>query len=353
MASPTAREQLWDLLAGGPMLHAVAIVARLGIPDLLATGPRTAAALAKVTKSNEDALYRLLRALASTGVLSEQPRRRFSLTALSHLLRTDVPGSMRPVAVLAGERHRRAWYDLEHCVRTGRPAFEHLYGQSFYDWLATDRAASLRFDAAMRLTSEALVDEVLPAYDFSRASRVVDIGGGSGTLIAAILAANPGVTGVLLEAPPIATEARRRLREAGLARRCRVIAGDFTQSVPSEGDLYILSFVLHNWDDRRAVAILRNCAEAMTADARVLIVESIVPTGLEPSPAKVHDLEMLVFMPGGRERTRLEYRELLAAAGLRLSEVIGTRTSASLIVAAAKSGGRTSARLSKPMRLRR
>jgi SAM-dependent methyltransferase len=325
------------MLGGAPILHAIAAVSQLAIPDLLASGPRTAADLAAATGSHEDALYRLLRALASAGVLAERPGRRFALTPISQLLRTGVPGSMRSVAVLAGEQWRRAWYDLPHAVRTGRPAFDRVHGASFYDWLSTDRDAYRRFDEVQQYKWATLLEEVVPAYDFSGASLVVDVGGGSGTLIGAILAANPEQSGVLLEAPLIATEARRRLRAAGLARRCRVIAGDFARSVPSGGDLYILAFVLHNWDDRAAVRILRNCRRAMTPGGRVLVIEGIVPQGPRPSPAKVRDLEMLVFAPGGRERTRREYRALLEAAGLRLSRVIATSTSARLIVAAAAS----------------
>jgi hypothetical protein len=154
-------------------------------------------------------------------------------------------------------------------------------------------------------------------------------------LIEAILAGNPEGSGVLLEAAVMATEARRRLRAAGLGGRCRVVAGDFIRSVPGGGDLYVLAFVLHNWDDATAVRILDNCRRGMAAGGRVLVVESIVPGGPGPSSAKVHDLEMLVFMPGGRERTRPEYCELFAAAGLKLSRVITTRTSASLLVAVA------------------
>jgi SAM-dependent methyltransferase len=330
-----AREELSDLLGGGPILHAIALASQLSIPDLLASRPRTAADLAQATGSHEDALYRVLRALASAGVLAERTGRRFALTPISQLLRTGVPGSMRSVAILAGEPWRRAWYDLPHAVRTGRPAFDRGHGASFYDWISTDRGAYRRFDEVQRYKWEALLEEVLRAYDFSQASRIVDVGGGSGTLIEAILAGNPEQTGVLVEAPVIATEARRRLRAAGLQRRCRVIAGDAVRAVPGDGDLYILAFVLHNWDDRAAVRILRNCRRAMTAGARVLVIESILPEDLQPSPAKLGDLEMLVFMAGGRERTRREYRALLESADLRLSRVIGTRTSASLIVAVA------------------
>jgi SAM-dependent methyltransferase len=335
-ASPPAREELSDLLGGGPIIHAIALASQLAIPDLLAAGPRTAADLAQATGSHEDALYRVLRALASAGVLAERTRRRFALTPISQLLRTGVPGSMRSVAILAGEPWRQAWYELPHAVRTGRPAFDRGHGASFYDWLSTDREAARRFDEVQQYKWEALLEEVLRAYDFSHASRIVDVGGGSGTLIEAILAANPEQSGVLVEAPVIAAEARRRLHAVGLGRRCRVTAGDFARSVPSGGDLYVLAFVLHNWGDRAAVRILRNCRRAMPAGGRVLVVESILPEHLRPSPVKLGDLEMLVFMAGGRERTRREYRSLLEAAGLRLTRVIPTRTSASLLVTAAK-----------------
>lgn len=328
-----AREDLWDLLSGGPTLHAIALASRLGIPDHLAGGPRTAAQLALATRSNEDALYRLLRALASVGVFAERAGRHFAQTPISRLLRTDVPGSMRSLALLAGERWRRAWYDLDYAVRTGRPAFERLYGSSFYEWLKGEPAAARRFEDAQRYKWETLRDVIVDAYDFSNASQIVDVGGGSGMLIEAILARATNATGALLETPVIAAEARRRMRTAGLSRRCRVVEGDFIRSVPGGGDVYILSFVLHNWDDRRAVRILRNCRRAMADGGRVLMVESLVPASRSPSPAKIHDLEMLVFMPGGRERTRVEYRALLAAAGLKLSRVVPTGSSASVLVA--------------------
>ena len=338
-ASPQARDELWELLGGAPILHAIAVAARLEIPDLLARGPRTTVALAQATGSHEDALYRLLRALASARVFAERPGRRFALTPISRLLRTGVPGSMHAIAVLAGERWGTAWYGLPDAVRTGRPAFERVHGESFYDWLATDRGAARRFDEVMRYTWEALREEVVAAHDFSDASCIVDVGGGSGLLVETILARNAAATAVLLETPAIAAEARRRLRAAGLGRRCRVVSGDFLRSVPSGGDVYVLAFVLHNWDDRRAVRILRNCRRAMAAGGRVLVVESVVPPGRGPSVTKVHDLEMLVFMPGGRERTRAEFRELLAAAGLRLSRVTATRTSVSVLTADSSSAG--------------
>jgi hypothetical protein len=238
---------------------------------------------------------------------------------------------MRPLAVLAGDPWRRAWYDLPHAVRTGRSAFEHAYGASFHDWLAANGDAARRFDGAMRHTWEALAGDVLLAFDFSGFDRIVDVGGGSGSLLAAILGRNQLPSGVLLDVPAIAAEARERMSAAGLGARCQVVGGDFLTAVPGGGDLYILAFVLHNWDDERAIRILGNCRRAMTAGGRVLIVETIVPDDLRPSPAKIHDLEMLVFMPGGRERTRAEYGGLVEEAGLRLQRVIATRSSAGLI----------------------
>ena len=220
------------------------------------------------------------------GVFAERSGRRFALTPISRLLRNGAPGSMRSIAVLAGEEWARAWYDLPHAVRTGRPAFEHAFGTSFYDWLAGERGAARRFDEAMRYKWETLREEVVAAYDFSEASRIVDVGGGSGSLIEAILDQNVDATGVLLETPAVAAEARRRLRAAGLHRRCSVVAGDFLRSVPSGGDLYILAYVLHNWDDRHAVRILRNCRRAMAAGGRLLVVESLLPPGRRPSPGE-------------------------------------------------------------------
>jgi SAM-dependent methyltransferase len=335
-AETGAREELWDLLGSTPVLHGIALVSRLTIPDLLADGPRTAESLAEKTGSHEDSLYRLLRALASAKVFAEGPGRRFALTPISELLRSRVPGSMRPIAVLAGERWGRAWYELPNVVRTGRPGFDRVHGASFFDWLAAEPAASRRFDEALEYTWETLGEQIADAYDFSAAHLVVDVGGGSGMLLESILERNPGATGLLLETSTVASRARRRLRASGLGRRCRVVAGDFFSSVPGGGDLYVLAFVLHNWDDRRAARILRTCRRAMEPGARLLIVESVVPAGTGPSTAKLHDLEMLVFMPGGRERTRAEYRALLEAAGLRLSRLVATPSSASILVATAR-----------------
>jgi SAM-dependent methyltransferase len=316
------REELSSLLAGAPILHAIALVSDLSIPDLLAGGPRTAADLAEATGSHEDSLYRVLRALASAGVLAEERDGTFALTPISQLLRTDVPDSLHAVAVLAGEPWRRAWYDLPHAVRTGQPAFGRGDGAAFYDSLAKDPVASRRFDDAMRLKWETLAGEVLRAYDFSHASQIVDVGGGSGMLLEAILDAHPRAAGVLFETQAMGIEARGRRRAA---------TGDFFDAVPNGGDLYVLAFVLHNWDDDAAVTILRNCRRAMADGGRVIVIESIVPDDPCPSAAKIHDLEMLVFMPGGRERTQAEYGALLAEAGLRLGRVIPTRTSASLL----------------------
>jgi len=326
-----ARAELWNILAAGPILHAIALAARLGIPDLLERGPRTADDLARETRSDAESLYRFLRALASEGVLGEMPGRRFGLTPVSRLLTTDAPESMRSVAVLAGERWRMTWYDLEHAVRTGRPAFDRLYGSSFYEWLGQEPEAARRFEEAQRFKWESLREDVVAAHDFSDAARIVDVGGGSGMLLEAILERAPDATGVLVETPVIAAEARRRL-----GPRCEVLAGDFLKAVPEGGDVYVLAFVLHNWDDRRAARILRNCRRAMKPGGRVLVVETILPSGRRPSPAKLHDLEMLVFMSGGRERTRAEYRTLFEDAGLRPGRVVSTPSSASILAARAR-----------------
>lgn len=321
-----ARAELWNVLSAGPMLHAIALAARLGIPDLVEQGPRSADELARATRTDAESLYRFLRALASEGVFAEKPGRRFALTPVSRLLRTDAPGSMRSLAVLAGERWRMTWYDLEHAVRTGRPAFDRLYGSTFYEWLGQEPEAARRFEDAQSFKWETLAADVAAAHDFSEATRIVDVGGGSGRLLEAILERAPGATGVLVETPVVAAEAKRRV-----GPRCEVVEGDFLQRLPAGGDVYVLAFVLHNWDDRRAARILRNCRRAMSPGGRVLVVETLLPS----SSAKLHDLEMLVFMGGGRERTRAEYRALFEAAGLEPGRIVATPTSASVLTARA------------------
>jgi len=339
------RRVLSAMLSGHLVTQAISAAARLGIPDLVARGPRNVQTLARASGVRADPLYRMLRALADAGVVAELPRRRFGRTPLSDLLRSDVSGSLRAVALLAGEPWRRVSYDLIDALRGGRSPFERAHGMPLYTYLARRPGALRLFTEVMEEHWTALRRAVVGFRTFARAQTIVDVGGGSGALLAAILEANPAASGIVLDLPAATAVARRRLAAAGLSRRGRVMVGDFFRRVPPGGDVYVLAFVLHNWDDRRALTILRNCRAAMSDGARLVIIEVIVPRSARPSPARIHDLEMLVFTPGGRERTAAEYGALLSAAGLRVRRTVTTGTPVSFIEAApspVRRSGRTS-----------
>jgi len=319
------------MLSGQLVAQAISVVTRLGIPDRIARRPRSASELARATRTDRVALHRTLRALASAGVFSELKHQRFGATALSDVLRAGVPGSLRAVAILAGEPWRRAIFDLGRSVKTGRSAFALEQRVPFYDYLARHPARFDVFTEVMAYKWQHLAAAVVRAWNPVRARTVVDVGGGSGALVAAILRASPRTTAVVLDLPGALALAKRHLAAAGLTQRGRVMQGDFFRVIPAGGDTYLLAFVLHNWDDARAIRILRRCRAALSDGAKLLIIETPVPPNGRPSPAKVHDLEMLVFTPGGRERTLAEYRVLLASAGLRLQRVLSTGTPVAIL----------------------
>jgi hypothetical protein len=269
------------------------------------------------------------------GVFAEDDQGRFALTPLATTLQTDVPGSLRAYAILVlGEEHYRAWGDLMHCVRTGEIAFDHVFGMGAWEYRAQHPEYGKIFNGAMASLTGAYNAAVLAGYPFSTIDKVVDVGGGDGSLIVALLQGNPRMKGVLFDLPHVTEKATRRIAEAGLAGRCEVVAGDAFASVPGGGDAYILSRVIHDWDDDRAVAILKNCYSAMTQKSRLLLVERALPARVEHSiavqPSVMSDLNMMVIT-GGLERTASEYRALLEAAGFELTKVIPTQSVMSVI----------------------
>jgi hypothetical protein len=311
------------LTTGTWVSQAISVAARLGVADVLGRGPRASAEIAATVDAHGPTLYRLLRALADVGIVVELPDRRFALTPLGELLRTDVDGSMRGWATMIGlPFHRDAWTDLHASVRTGEPAFARVHGANLFDYLAAHPDDAAVFDAAMTSISTGFVSAIVQAYDFGRYSTVVDVGGGNGALLAAVLLANPDVRGVLVDRPDVLAGASAVLERAGVADRCHTVAGDFLDELPGSGNLYMLSNILHDWDDDTAVRILRTCLQAIPAHGRLLIVELVLPDGTEPSLAKLLDLEMLAMAPGGRQRTASEYTHLLTQAGLRLTHVV-------------------------------
>ncbi|HET9683705.1 MAG TPA: methyltransferase [Gemmatimonadaceae bacterium] len=281
------------------------MVAVLGIADLLSDGPRSTNELAALTTCNPDALYRLMRALARSGVFEEQQDRRFALAPLGEPLREDHERSLRAQAIFAGSSYVwEAWAGLEHSIRSGENAFERVHGQNAWQYRAAHPHDSAVFDAWMARQTGAANDAIVGGFDFSRFAEVVDVGGGHGALLAAILEANPEAHGTLFDQEHVVAEAPRR-------ERMRTVAGSFFESVPAGADAYVLKSVIHDWADEQALAILRTCAAALSGDARLLLVER------DPDDADSAwlDLQMLVML-GGRERTADEYEQLLETVGL-------------------------------------
>jgi O-methyltransferase domain/Dimerisation domain len=321
---------LWQLIMGFRATQLVHVAAKLGLADHLKT-PQTAHQLAQLVGADADALHRILRALASLGIFTEGPDGAFALTPLAQLLRSDAPGSLRATAEIYGEDWLwRAYGSLSHSARTGRPAFAEVHGQRLYEYLRDHPVAAAQFHAAMSEFSAQDAAAVLAAYDFANIGTVVDVGGGQGTLVAALLQAHPGLSGVVFDLGPAVEEARGHLAAAGLAGRATAVAGDFFAEVPRDGDLYLLKNVLHNWDDDAVVRILRTCRRAMSDRARLMAIERVIPAGNAPSEAKLFDINMLVVV-GGRARSEAEYRRLFAAARLSLTRVIPTAAAVSLV----------------------
>jgi ubiquinone/menaquinone biosynthesis C-methylase UbiE len=329
--SPTAA--VLHVLVGYWTSRIVYIAAKLGIPDLLADGPKTAAELATLTHTHAPSLYRVLRALASIGWVTESADGRFTSTPLSAALQTSAPGSLRNLAITElGEEHYPAWGDLLETVRTGDLAFNRVFGMPNWQyWTHHDEQAQI-FNRAMSEMTAVLEPAVLELLDVSAARRIVDVGGGRGTLMSALLRAHPQARGVVCDLPHVIELAREQMADSPVASRCELVAGDFFQEVPSGGDAYLLKWILHDWDDDRSVTLLKNCRRAIAPDGRLFVIEAVIPEGNAPFMHKLMDINMLV-MTGGRERTRAEYASLLQAAGFALERVRDTPLEAAVLEA--------------------
>ena len=310
------------LLAGMGVSRAIMCAAQLGIADQLGD-EASVAELARITQTHAPSLYRLMRALASLGIFAEVRPATFTHTPLSQLLRSDVPGSLRNMALLLGDPPQwQTWGALDFSVRTGQPAFDHTFGQSIWQYLARHPESAKVFNEAMVSFSEAAIP-VVYAYDFSTITTLVDVGGGYGRLLIAILQANPAMRGILLDQPAIIEEARARIMAAGLDERCELVAGDYFEAIPTGADGYLFKQVLHNLADEECIRLLTRCQAAMQAGGKVLIVEQAIRPAY-PNPATyLQDLDMLVAF-GGRERTEDEFRALFEASGFTLSRFVQT-----------------------------
>jgi hypothetical protein len=321
--SPEAdRRALLALINGYQISQAIHVVATLGIPDLLGDETRGVDDLAILTKSSPGALYRVLRALAAAGLFREREEMHFCLTQLGAGLRGDAPHSRSAWAkFVMRPPHWAAWGKMLHSVRTGESAFRHLHGLDVWTYRAGNRQEAAFFDHAMRERSGELAADMLKLYDFSQFTRIVDVGGGDGALLAGLLSACLWASGLLLDLPHVVASAPNLFKQVGVDGRCSVSAGSFFEHVPSGGDAYLLKHILHDWADAQALAILRNCRAAMAGGAKLLVIERVMAPRCDELEASLSDLNMLVNA-GGRERTRDEFTALLEMAGFSLAKTV-------------------------------
>jgi len=329
-----------QLVIDYPAAQIVHVAVQLDLADLLGNGPRSVADLVAATGAHAPALARLLRALAALGIVVQGADGRIALTPRGEALRRDAPGSVRDqVLFLAGDWFWRSWGELLYSVRTGQPAFDRVFGMSNFAYWAHHPAAGAIHDTAFVQMAQASTAPLIGAYDFSRFATLVDVGGSTGPLLAAILAAYPGVRGILFDLPHVVAGAAPILGAAGVADRCATVGGSFFDAVPAGGDAYILKYIIHDWDDERATAILRRCHAAMVPGATLLLIEQVLPERLEAGPGVQRgarlDLQMLVLTPGGRERTEREFRALLVDAGFELRRLVPTASPFQILEAVA------------------
>lgn len=325
--------QLIQMGAAAWVSATVYAAAALGIADHLASGALSAAELAGPTGTHAPTLHRLLRTLAGLGILTERDGQRFALTPLGEALRSDAPGSARATLMAFGSpAFWHSWEEILYSLQTGKTAFEKSAGMPFFDYLAQHPEAASHFSEAMVGFHGAEPPAVAAAYDFSTAGTVVDVGGATGNMLAAILSRHPGPRGVLFDRPHVVRDAPALLEARGVASRVTIEPGDFFTTVPAGGDLYVLSHIIHDWNEDQCLTILGHCRKALGRDGRLLIVETVLPSGDTPHQGKVQDMVMLVI-PGGQERTEEEYAALLGKAGFRLNRVVPTESVVSIVEA--------------------
>jgi len=320
---------------GYRMTQLVYVTAALGIADELRDNPKTVDELASLVNANPEYLCRLLRSLVSIGLFDQTESGKYALNPLSELLCRGTEGSLWNFAV----RHGAAWTwlpwgELLQSVKTGKPAFDHALGLSHWEYLANHPDVREVFSSSMAESTAQVSDALLHQYKFPQEGVIMDIGGGYGVLLANILTAYPTATGVLYEQADVVQKAGKTLIQKGLMERCKIISGSFFEKVPPHGDIYILQRILHDWEDAKALQILKNCRKAMRESGKLLIIERIMPDTPVPSPVKIVDITVMVLYGGGRERTEAEFKALLAEANIRMSRIIPLPTSSSMIEAA-------------------
>jgi hypothetical protein len=327
--------QINQMIGGHIVTRAMYAFAELGLADLLRDGPRSASDIAPAADAEAAPLYRLLRTMAGLGFVVEDADHRFALTPLGDALRSDVPGHARSmVRLIAGPLGWRVLGEFLHSVKTGDAGSERALGMPIFEYMATSPQEATWFNEMMIAFHGGEPPAVAAAYDFSGLDTIVDVGGGTGNLLTTILQANPGLRGVLHDVPHVAAQARDLIASRGLSDRCTVNEGSFFEALPEGGDAYMLSHIIHDWDEASCIKILTNCRRAMKPGGRLLVVEMVIPPGNDFHPGKISDMIMLAFTPGGCERTAAEYATLFAKAGFTLTRVVPTASPVSVVEAA-------------------
>ena len=321
--SPPPPAQMMQMITGFWTSCCIYAAAKLNIGDLLAEKPKTAAQLASETQTHAPSLYRLLRALSSVGVFSENEKSEFELTPLGNTLRSDVPGSMKAMAIALLGTHYSAWGNLLHSIKTGEIAFDNLHNMPIYKYYETHPEDGVNFTKAMSGLTQAVIMNILSAYDFSSFKTIVDIGGGNGTLLNGILNKAPNSKGIVFDEEYIKNEALQNIEKNNLQQRCSFEAGSFFEKVPSGASAYLMKYILHGWVDENSKKILANVYKAMPQDSKLLIIESVISDRNIPQSGKFMDINMLVIS-GGVERTEKEWKNLIESAGLKISKIIST-----------------------------
>lgn len=333
-----ALQHVLQMSTGYMISAALYSIVKLSIPDLLANGPQAISALATKTASNQDALYRALRALSSVGIFDEIQPRTFALNPAANYLRADVPGSVRAMVLwMTNKLHFDVWSEMAHSIRTGQPCVEKVYNKQCFEIFVPGEEVAIEFNNAMTNFSQMTIPAVLEAYDFSGIKTLVDVAGGHGHLLAEILKKYPSMNGVLFEMDSVAQEAQGHLEKRGLGGRTQVVGGNFFESISAKGDAYIMQHIIHDWADDKALTILKNVhrtmvQQTMNGKGKLIVLESILQPGTPGDFTCWKDLEMML-LPGGRERSEAEFRELFARGGFRLVRVIPTNSMVSVLEA--------------------
>jgi precorrin-6B methylase 2 len=325
--------QVLSMLFGAYVSQAVLMIAEFRLADLVRDGKKSTAQLAEATHTDESHLYRLLRTLVSLGIFAEPEPGYFAATELSACLQSDSAETLYNMALLLVGFAEKSLSGLSYSLRTGKLAFEHLYGKDVWHYFAEDDPETgALFNRAMTSLTASLNQSLVDAYDFSAIGTLVDVGGGEGSFLVTALERNPALKGILFDRPSVIEQARERFAQAKVADRCELIAGDFLQAVPQGADAYVLKHVLVDWDDAACATILRNCIKAMKRDGRILIVDTVPGPGRADLLGRLNDLNMMINT-GGRVREEDEFRKLFASVGLFMRRILPTRSSDKIIEA--------------------